>query len=161
VLQAVAGFDPNLAINRVRTMETVVDEFLAPYRIQQTAMTVFAALAILIAAIGLYAIMSFTVGSRLREFGVRLALGASRGSLLGLVLGQGLRLAAFGVVIGVFGAVGALRILRSQLYDVAPNDPFTLAAVAASIAVLTILAGMAPTRRALAVDPVSALRSDC
>jgi putative ABC transport system permease protein len=77
------------------------------------------------------------------------------------VLGQGLRLAAFGVVIGVFGAVGALRILRSQLYDVAPNDPFTLAAVAASIAVLTILAGMAPTRRALAVDPVSALRSDC
>jgi ABC-type antimicrobial peptide transport system permease subunit len=130
------------------------------YDVYTSICTFIQVIAILIAAIGLYAIMSFTVGSRRREFGVRLALGASRTSLLGLVLGQGLRLAAFGVAIGVFGAMGTLRVMQSQLYGVAPNDPFTLAAVAMSIVVLAILAGMAPLRRALSVDPASALRSD-
>lgn len=106
---AISSFDPNLAVNRVRTMSAVVDEFLAAFRIGQTAMVVFAMIAIAIAATGLFAIMSYTVASRTREFGVRLALGASGWSLLRLVLKQGLHLATAGVVVGIAGALVTMR----------------------------------------------------
>ena len=141
IVNAVGAYDPNLAINRVLTMDAVVHEFLAPYRVEQTAMAVFGAIAIAIAMMGLYAIMSYTVAARAREFGVRLALGASARSLLGLVLGQGLRIASVGVVIGLAGALVAMRMLQSRLYQVAPDDPVTLAAVVLGIVGIAIIAG--------------------
>jgi putative ABC transport system permease protein len=160
VVKAISSFDRNLAVNRVRTMDAVVDEFLSASRVGQVAMLIFALLAMVIAATGLYAIMSYTVASRTREFGVRLALGASGWSLLGLVLEQGLRFAAVGIVAGLVAAFGAMRVLQSRLYQVAPNDPQTFCAVALGVVVVAIVAGAIPARRALGVDPVSSLKAE-
>lgn len=160
IVKAIASFDHNLAINRVRTMDDVRDEFLAAYRVGQTAMAVFAVIAIVIATTGLYGIMSYTVASRVREFGVRLALGATRGALLALVLKQGLRLVAIGALFGLVAALGVMRLLQWRLYQVAPNDAPTLAGVTAGMIVLALGAALVPARRALAVDPVTSLRAE-
>jgi putative ABC transport system permease protein len=160
IVKAISSFDPNLAINRVRTMDSVMSEFLSPYRVEQAAMGVFAAIAVLIATMGLFAIMSHSVASRSRELGVRVALGASGRSLLGLVLGQGLRLAAAGVALGVAAALATMRVLQSRLYQVAPNDPLTLGAVTVGVLVVAMLAGLVPAQRALALDPVSSLKAE-
>jgi ABC-type antimicrobial peptide transport system permease subunit len=160
IVRAISGFDRNLAINRVRTMDAVRDEFLAAYRVGQTAMAVFAAIAILIATMGLYGIMSYAVAARRREFGVRLALGATGGSLLGLVLRQGVRLAATGVLLGLVAALGVMRLIQWRLYQVAPNDVPTLGAVAAGIIIIALAAALVPARRALAVDPLTSLKAE-
>ena len=160
IVKAVAAYDPNLAINRVRTMDVVVDEFLAPFRVERMLMGGFAAIAIVIATIGLYAIMSYMVASRTREFGVRLALGASGRSLIGLVLGQGLRLAGLGIVIGTAGAVATTRLMASMLFHVQPGDPVTIGAVGLIICLVSLAAGAIPARRAVSVDPVTSLRQD-
>jgi ABC-type antimicrobial peptide transport system permease subunit len=160
VVKAVAAYDPNLAINRVRTMDSVVDDYIAPFRVQRMLMLGFAAIALVIATMGLYATMSYTVASRTREFGVRLALGASGQSLLGLVLGQGLKLASIGIAIGVVGAVAATRVMRSMLFDVAPGDPLTIGVVGIAICLVAIAAGVIPARRAMGVDPVRSLREE-
>jgi putative ABC transport system permease protein len=160
VVEAIAAFDRNLAINRVRTMDAVRDEFLAAYRVGQTAMGIFAVIAIVIATMGLYGIMSYTVAARRREFGVRLALGATTASLLGLVLRHGLRLAAAGVLLGLVAALGVMRLLQWRLYQVAPNDPATLAMVAGGMVVVAVVTAFVPARRALAVDPVSSLKAE-
>lgn len=160
ITKAVERYDPNLAINRVRTMGAVVDDFLAPFRVERMLMGGFAVIALVIATMGLYAIMSFTAASRMREFGVRLALGASSSSLIGLVLGQGLRLAGLGVAIGVVGAIAATRLMRSMLFDVAPGDPVTIGIVGAGVCLMAFAAGVIPARRAMAVDPVRSLREE-
>ncbi|HWH51951.1 MAG TPA: ABC transporter permease [Gemmatimonadaceae bacterium] len=160
IVKAIAAYDPNLAINRVRTMDAVVDDFLAPFRVERMLMGGFAVVAVIIATMGVYAIMGYTVAVRTREFGVRLALGASRRSLIALVLGQGVRLAAFGIVLGLAGALAATRLMRSMLFGVAPDDPLTFGLVAAGVVLVTIAAGLVPAQRALAVDPVTSLRQD-
>jgi putative ABC transport system permease protein len=141
-------------------MDTVRDEFLAGYRVGQTAMAVFAAIAIVIATMGLYGIISYGVAARTREFGVRLALGATDVSLLRLVLGQALRLAGVGVVAGVAAALGVMRLMQWRLYQVAPDDPATLGAVAVIMIAIAITAALIPARRALAIDPVRSLRAE-
>jgi predicted permease len=160
IVKAVAAYDPSLAINRVRTMDVVVDEFLAPFRVERMLMGGFAVIAIVIATIGLYAIMSYMVASRTREFGVRLALGASGRSLIGLVLGEGLRLAGLGIVIGTAGAVATTRLMASMLFHVQPGDPVTIGAVGLIICLVSLAAGAVPARRAVSVDPVTSLRQD-
>ncbi|MEP6496103.1 MAG: FtsX-like permease family protein [bacterium] len=104
--------------------------------------------------------LRFGVASRTREFGVRLALGANARSLLGLVLGQGLRLAGMGVVLGTLGAVAATRLMRSMLFDVTPGDPVTIGVVGAGICVVAVVAGVLPAKRAMSVDPVTSLREE-
>lgn len=160
VVRAIAAYDPNLAINRVRTMDTVRDEFLAAYAVGQTAMAVFALIAIVIATMGLYGIMSYAVAARTREFGVRMALGATSGALLALVLRQGLRLAASGVLIGLIAALGVMRLIQWRLYQVAPNDVPTLAVVAGGITLIALVTALVPARRALVVDPVRSLKME-
>lgn len=160
IVQAIAAFDRNLAINRVRTMDTVRDEFLAAYRVGQTAMAIFAVIAIVIATMGLYGIMSYTVAARRREFGVRLALGATGRSLLGLVVSHGLRLTAIGVLLGLIAALGVMRLLQWRLYQVTPNDPATLAIVAGGMVVVAVATALVPARRAVAVDPVTSLKAE-
>lgn len=160
IVQAIASFDRNLAVNRVRTMDAVREEFLAAYRVGQTAMAIFAVIAIVIATMGLYGIMSYTVAARRREFGVRLALGATSGSLLGLVLRHGLRLTGIGVLVGLVAAVGVTRLLQWRLYQVTPGDPVTLAVVAGGMTVVALVTALVPARRALAVDPVTSLKAE-
>jgi predicted permease len=160
IVKAVSSFDRNLAVNRVRTMGAVMDEYLAAPRVEQTAMLIFAAIAMVIATMGLYAIMSYTVASRTREFGVRLALGASEWSLLGLVLKQGLRLTAAGLVVGIPAALAVTRVLQSRLYRVPANDPLTLGAVAIGVVLVAIATGLIPAQRALGVDPLRSLKSE-
>lgn len=160
IMKAVARLDPNLAIHRVRTMDRVVHDFMAPFRVERMLMGAFAVIALVIATMGMYAIVSFTVASRTREFGVRLALGANSRALLRLVLGQALRLAGIGVVLGIAGAVGATRLMKSLLYDVKPDDPVTIGIACAGICAVTILAAVLPARRAMSVDPVRSLRAD-
>ena len=141
-------------------MDAVVDEFLSASRVGEVAMVVLAVIAIVIATMGLFAIMSYTVAARTREFGIRLALGASRRSLLALVLGQGLRLAGVGIIAGVACSLAVMRGLEARLYGVTPSDPLTLGAVVVGMAIVALAAGLVPAQRTLSVDPVTSLRAE-
>jgi putative ABC transport system permease protein len=120
----------------------------------------FAASALLLAAIGTYGVVSYSAAQRTYEMGVRVALGATRGTLFALVLGQSLRLVLTGVALGVVASLAITRILTRFLYGVSPTDPFTLAAVAALLIAIALVAGFFPARRAAGIDPVTALRVD-
>jgi ABC-type antimicrobial peptide transport system permease subunit len=116
--------------------------------------------AVLISAIGLYGVISYGVAQRMREFGIRRALGAESTSLLSLVLGQGARLAATGAALGLVGALAASRVLRAVLFGVSPTDPLTLAAVVAVMCAVGVAAAYVPARRATRVDPMVSLREE-
>jgi ABC-type antimicrobial peptide transport system permease subunit len=118
----------------------------------------FAALALLLAAVGLYAVLAYSVSRRTHELGVRMALGARRGDVLRLVLGHGLRVTAIGIALGVVGALGLTRLLQSLLYEVHPTDPATFAFVLLLMASVSVAASYLPARRAMRVDPMEALK---
>ena len=120
--------------------------------------TVFAALALMIAAVGVYGAVAFSVSRRTREIGVRVALGASRGAIVRLVMTEALGLVGVGLVLGLVGAAAGGRAIRTLLFETAPTDPMTFAAVVGLLAVTAVAAGLGPTRRALSVDPIEALR---
>ena len=140
-------------------MDSVIDDYLAPARVGEIAMEVFAAIAIVIAIMGLYAIVSFSVDSRTHEFGVRLALGATGRSLFTLVIRDGLGLAAAGLLLGLAGAVGITRMMQWRLFQVGPGDAITLAAVVGGVFIVGLAAALVPARRALAVDPMTSVRT--
>ena len=121
---------------------------------------VFAALALLLGAVGIYGVMSFAVSRRAKELGVRLALGASRGSVLRLVLGQGARITLPGVAIGLLIALAAGRLLGNLLYEVSPLDPLTYGAVALLLAFVSVGASYVPAYRAMSLDPIKSLREE-
>jgi ABC-type antimicrobial peptide transport system permease subunit len=125
-----------------------------------TLLAAFAAAALLLAAIGVYGVLSYAVSSRLREIGIRLALGAAGGRVLALVIRDGLRLAAIGASIGIVAAIGAARVLRSLLVGVAPADAGLLAAGVAVMLAVAALAAFLPARRAAAIDPIVVLRNE-
>lgn len=160
IMKSVARFDATLAVSRVRTMNAVVHEFLGPFRVMLMLMGGFAVIALLIAVMGLYAVVSYAVASRTREFGVRLALGASGRSLVALVLGEALRLTGVGTVAGVLAALAATRVMGSMLFGVRPGDPVTVVAAGAGICAIAVLSALLPARRALLVDPVRCLRAE-
>ena len=116
--------------------------------------------ALLLAAIGIYGVLSFAVTARTREIGIRIALGAERASVQWLVIGEGLALVAVGVVIGLIGAFAGARLLRAFLFDLTPNDPVTYAAIIVVLVVTAVLASWVPALRASRVDPVIALRAE-
>ncbi|HEX6047919.1 MAG TPA: ABC transporter permease [Gemmatimonadaceae bacterium] len=154
------GLDRDLPLSRVRTLAERVDGSVGAERTAATLVTLYGALALVLAAVGLYGSMAYSVSRRTREIGLRMALGAPRGDVLRHVLGQALRVAMVGVLIGLVVAVPATRYLRSQLYGVGPNDPLTLLAVLLVLAGTALAAAFLPARRATRVDPVVALRSD-
>jgi putative ABC transport system permease protein len=160
LVRAIHGWSRDVAVGDVRTMDQVAGDFNSVFRLMAAMMLAFACAAVVISAIGLYAIMSYSVAQRTREFGVRLALGADRRALLRLVLGEGLGLAGSGMVVGVFGALLVTRLMRSLLYGVSPSDPFTLTVVCASACALVVAAAYLPARRATRVDPVRSLRAE-
>jgi len=144
----------------VRPLESYMTASVEARRFTMSLLATFAAVALLLAAIGLYGVIAYLVGLRSHEIGVRIALGAARADVLRLVLGSGLRLAGAGVALGVVGALAATRLLASQLYGVGPGDPATFAVIAAVLALVALAASYVPARRAARVDPIVALRSD-
>jgi putative ABC transport system permease protein len=160
VRERVAAIDRSLAVVRPQTMVNVVDGSTGPMRLSSTLTSVFAALAALLAAIGIYSLVSYSVATRTREIGIRVALGAHPSSVVGLVLGEGMMLAVVGLAIGVAGAWSLAGTLRSMLFDVSPVDPVVLAATMAAVLALTAIASFVPAWRVTRVDPTVALRSE-
>ncbi|HSJ32461.1 MAG TPA: ABC transporter permease [Longimicrobiales bacterium] len=152
--------DPSLPLGEARTIERVLARPTDASRFLMLLMTTFAALALVLAAIGIYGILSFTVLQRRREIGVRMALGARPADVLGLVVRQGVALGAIGACIGLLLAIYGARFLGSLLYGVRPIDPATLAGVVALVLVITAVACVAPVLRAVATNPVQTLRGD-
>ena len=159
IRQALRAIDPDAAIADVRTMPQVVDEYLTPWRLLGGLLSAFAAIALAIAAIGIYGVMSYAVTQRTQEFGIRMALGADRNRVLGMVLRQSMVLVVVGIVLGGIGALGTGRVLAFQLFEVSASDPLVLGGVAIILAVVSIAAALVPARRATTVDPVIALRA--
>jgi putative ABC transport system permease protein len=157
VRRAVWSLDPQLAIALPRTMQAVMAAAVAEERFRMTLVAGFAATAMLLAALGVYGVMAFTTTARLKEFGVRLALGATPRRLLLTVMRDGLLLAAAGLIVGLAAAVAAVRALRQMLYGISPFDPVTFGAMAAALLVVTALASFVPARRAMKVDPMMTL----
>ncbi len=160
VRRALARIDSSLALYRPRTMEDVVDDNSRGQRFLSSLVSSFAALAALLAAIGIYGVLSYVVTQRTREIGIRMSLGASRARVLGEVLRQGMLLAFAGFVLGIAGALAAGRVMESLLHEIKPRDPAIFAATAALLAMVTLLACYIPARRAARLDPMRALRFD-
>ncbi|MEZ4585593.1 MAG: ABC transporter permease [Gemmatimonadales bacterium] len=156
--RVVRALDPTLPVSEVKTLEEVADAALAGPRFTTTLLGVFAGLAMLLATIGLYAVMSYTAARRTREIGVRIALGAGRRAMVGMVVGEGLRMTAVGVAGGLAAAAWATRFLRSELYHVEALDPATFVGVPALLLLVAGVAAYLPARRAARVSPLLALR---
>jgi putative ABC transport system permease protein len=156
----VAEVDSSLPIYDVLTLEDRVSGALDRPRFNAALVGGFALAALIIAALGVYGMLSYSVSSRLREIGVRLALGAAPGRMVRFILGEGVRLASAGVLIGLLAAVFAGRLARALLVDVSPNDPRILAGVSAVMLAVACAAAWLPARRASGVDPIEVLRQD-
>jgi putative ABC transport system permease protein len=160
VTGVLSDIDPSLAVADVQSMEQNLASSLAQPRFMTLLLSLFAAVALVLAGIGTYGVMSYSVAERQREFGIRLAMGAERGSVLGMVLRQGGGLALVGLAIGVVGAFGLTRLLASQLYEVSVTDARTFLVAPLFLAAVALAACYLPARRATSVDPVAALRED-
>jgi len=158
VKQALAEIDPNQPVTNIMTMEDVLSASLGDYRFYMELLGIFAGVAVLLAAVGIYGVMSYSVSERTHEIGIRMALGARPGDVLGLVTKLGFKLTSIGVTIGVALAFGVTRLISTFLFGVKPTDPLTYAAVALSLAAIALLACYVPARRAMRVDPMVALR---
>jgi putative ABC transport system permease protein len=160
VREVVRRIDPNLPMSALRTMEEVRGASIAWPRFLTTLLALFAGVALALAAVGVYGVMSYAVAQRTQEMGIRIALGARPFDVLRMVVAQGMTLALGGIALGVAAALVLSRTLRALLYDVAPRDPVTLTAVAAVLALVALIACWIPARRATGTDPLRALRQE-
>jgi putative ABC transport system permease protein len=158
VRSEVAAIDPELPIARVASMETLESAALARERFNALILAVFAATALLLAAIGLYGVMAYLVTQRQAEIGIRMALGGGTGDVARMVIGDGMRMALAGIALGTLAALALARLLKGLLYGIAPTDPLTYIAIAVALALVALAASAVPARRATRADPVSALR---
>jgi len=158
--EAAWSFDRNLTISQVVTMDGVVAEATAQPRFEMLLMSIFAGVALVLASVGIYGVISYSASRRTHEIGVRMSLGATRGQVLLLVARQGMYLALVGSVAGITGSLLLSRVMTKLLYGVRPTDPATFAAVAGGLGVVAMLACYLPARRATRVDPVAALRCE-
>jgi putative ABC transport system permease protein len=150
--------DPELPIEELRTMDERVSLTMVQPRFQTYLLTIFAGVALLLTAVGLYGVISYSVAQRTHEIGTRMALGAQHGRILKLVVGQGMLLAGIGALIGLAGSLATSKLLSSLLYEISPTDPVSLAAITAIVLAVSFLATWIPARRAANVDPMVALR---
>jgi putative ABC transport system permease protein len=160
IRQAVLEMDPTIPLFNVQTLQEIVDQSTAQTRLNTMLLSGFGGAALLLAALGIYGVVSYTVTQRRQEIGVRVALGAQSADVLGLVLREGAALALAGVVVGIAVAMFATRFIQSWLFEVGRGDIKTFAAVAAGLVVLSLIASYIPARRASAVDPLIAMRAD-
>ncbi|HQR35630.1 MAG TPA: ABC transporter permease, partial [Blastocatellia bacterium] len=160
VKQQVHALDPEIPLTAIKTLDAYRQEALALPRFNTFLIGVFAFLALVLTLVGLYGVMSYSVTQRTQEIGIRMALGAQMKDVLQMIIGQGMKLVAVGVLLGWAGAFAVTRLLRSWLYEVSPGDPLTFAGVALLLAVVALLACWVPARRATKVDPMIALRCE-
>ncbi|HEU0175927.1 MAG TPA: ABC transporter permease [Blastocatellia bacterium] len=160
VRRAAQSVNPDAPVFRVRTMREVIAGSIAQERFNTTLMALFAVVAMLLAAIGLYGVMAFSVTQRTLEIGIRVALGAQSADVLRLVIRQGLRLVTLGVALGLMAALALTRLMKNLLFEVSATDPMTFAGVAALLALVALVACWIPARRATKVDPMIALRCE-
>jgi putative ABC transport system permease protein len=158
--ETVRALDPRASIDAVATMEQIVSNSVAKQRLYAILLALFAAVAVLLASVGVFGIVAYGVTQRTREIGVRMALGATHQDVLWLVLGQSLWLIGEGLLFGLVGAAGTTRLLRGWLFGLTPLDGTTFFAAAALFALVATIAAWLPARRAMRVDPLVALRSD-
>jgi putative ABC transport system permease protein len=158
VREQVWAVDRDQSVTGVMPLETMLDDYLAPRKLQSSLLGGFAGFALLLAALGIYAVLSFSVMQRTQEIGMRVALGAQQRGILRVVLGQGLRLAIVGVVIGLAGALALGRVISNLLFGVSAFDPLTLAEAVAALLAVSFTACYVPARRAMRTDPMVALR---
>jgi ABC-type antimicrobial peptide transport system permease subunit len=157
---AVQAIDPQLPVPIPRTMDEIVSQSIAQQRFQVLLVLGFAAVATLLASIGIYGVVAYAVAQRTSELGIRAALGATPRAIVAIVLGQGLRPVGVGLVAGLATTLGVGRVVSSLLYGVAPFDPLTMAGVVLTIGMVSLAAALLPARRAMRLDPVTALRQD-
>jgi putative ABC transport system permease protein len=156
--KAVSEVDAKVPLDQIETMRQIVSVSVGQSRFRTAVLLIFALLALFVASIGLYGVMSYLMSQRTREFGIRVAVGASSGALLRLVLGQAAKLVGIGICLGLAGAMLLARSIASLLYGITPFDTATLASVSLLLAVVALLASYIPARRATRVDPIVALR---
>ena len=160
VRATVASIDPQLPLTQVQTMVQAVSESEAPRRFNTVLITTFAFAAVLLAVLGIYSVIAFTVASRVQEMAIRMALGSQRSGIIRLILESGAKLAAVGCVLGLAGAAAASSLLRSLLFGVSPFDPLVLTIAAAGVLLLALGASTFPALRAASIDPMQALRGE-
>jgi putative ABC transport system permease protein len=160
IRDAVRAVDQDIPIENVRTLDEIRDTYLATPKITAALLTVFAALALLVTLTGITGVIAQSVSQRTQEFGLRMALGATQRSVLGMVLGQGLTLVGVGLVVGIGGALAFARVLKAYLYNTTPTDPVAIAVVSTAFMIAGVLACLGPAWRATTVDPMMALRAE-
>ncbi|MEP6783116.1 MAG: ABC transporter permease, partial [Acidobacteriota bacterium] len=159
-VRVVRTIDPLLPVSAVRPLDEVFADSIARPRLTALAMSIFAGAALLLAALGVYGIVAYSVSQRSREFGIRVALGARSGQIIGMVVGQNLRVVGIGLALGLLTAIPATRLLRGLLYQVGPNDPATFVAIGSMLAAVATVAAYLPARRGTQVDPVVTLKAE-
>jgi predicted permease len=157
---SVRAIDPLLPLTQVQTMEQAVSESEAPRRFNTVLIASFAVAAVLLAVLGIYSVIAFSVASRVQEMAIRMALGSQRSAIIRLVLNSGAKLAVVGCVIGLAGALAASSLLRSLLFGVSPFDPISLALAATGVLLLAVAASTLPAMRAASIEPMRALRGE-
>ena len=160
VRHAVRELDPTLALRQVRPLQEWVSESLAPTRFTTWMAAIFAVSALLLASVGIFGVLAYTVASRTREIGVRMAIGATRGRVLRLVLGEGMTWASIGIAAGLVGAFAAARLMATLLFDIPARDPMTFAAIAGAVTLVAFVASAIPAVRAVNIDPTIAIRAE-
>jgi predicted permease len=161
VLRATVGsIDPQLPLSQVQSMESAVSDTEAPRRFNTTLVSVFAAAAVLLAALGIYSVIAFSAALRVQEMAIRIALGSQRSGILGLVFKSAAKLAILGCAIGLLGAAASSRLLQAFLFGVSPFDPLVLTLAAIFVLMLALAASLLPAQRAASIDPMRALRAD-
>jgi predicted lysophospholipase L1 biosynthesis ABC-type transport system permease subunit len=158
VRRAVEQIDPREVIYGAQTMDEVVAGSFAARRLSMILLGIFAALALVLSCVGIYGVISYVVGQRIHEIGVRMALGAQRRDVMRLVLGEGAKMALVGVAAGIAAALGLTRLMANELFGVTAQDPLTFSAVAIVLTLVALIACYLPARRAVRVDPMVALR---
>ncbi|MGH9163165.1 MAG: FtsX-like permease family protein [Vicinamibacteraceae bacterium] len=158
--QQIWAIDPTLAVYDAATLDQVTSAWLAPRRFSMLVMGAFAIMAFVIAAIGVYGVISYSMARRTREIGLRMAIGAQAADIRRLVLIEGAALAALGIGAGLAGALALTRFLRALLFGVTPSDPLTLLTVSVLLFIVALAAGYVPARRATRIDPLVALRQE-
>jgi ABC-type antimicrobial peptide transport system permease subunit len=160
VVREARQLNPNLPVSNIATMTQHLELSVGNARALAALISSFGLLALLLALVGVYGVMSYSVVRRTHEFGIRVALGARTSTILGMVLGQGLRMTGIGIVAGLLLASGVTRVLSGFLYGVSPLDPVAFAGVSLALAVTAVLACFVPARRAATVEPMVVLRAE-